>query len=611
MSEEIRAAVLDLADKYLFPYEIKQKPHGDELIPEFCPFCQGGSRQQDKKTFAVSLERGVYVCKRGSCGKRGTLQMLAEFFHENVSISSSSKAAVPMSSRSWKLPDTILSPPTEKIYNYFEKRKISRNTVDFFKIQSDERGNIVFPFYENGENVFEKFRKPEKHHSGDKSPKEWRSPGTKPVLFGMDMCSFSKPLTICEGEIDCMSLQEAGISNAVSVPSGCEDFSWVENCYDWLEKFKTIILFGDNDEPGQKMVRTLAKRLDESRCRIVENYPSREDGTPCKDANEILFFFGEFALIDMVENAKEIPVKGLLNLGEVIPTDPTCIPRIKTNIPKLDAMTGGLLEGGITIVLGKAGSGKSVLSNMIALNAIEQGYSVCVYTGEFRADRFQYWINLQAAGSDYITLKDDPVKGKKVPVLPYNVQERITQWYSGKLLLYDNDEVFDGSQADSILSVFTMAVRRHGARLLICDNLMMCVSDQEDEWRAQAIFANKLKKFATKYGVAILLVAHARKTKAGEKLNADDLSGASATNNLADVTLSVGQGQINILKNRDTGLLGTIEFCYCPDSKRIYQADTGDLMKLSWDKTGISPVPLRADSLPEYQVVPPPPAQPF
>lgn len=140
---------------------------------------------------------------------------------------------------------------------------------------------------------------------------------------------------------------------------------------------------------------------------------------------------------------------------------------------------------------------------------------------------------------------------------------------------------------------------------------MMSVSDQEDEWRAQAIFANKLKKFATRYGVAVLLVAHARKTKVGEKLNADDLSGASATNNLADVTMSVQQGSITILKNRDTGILGSIEFCYCPDSKRLYQADAGDRMNLSWDHKGIIPPSPLANSLPEYQVIPPIPAQPF
>ena len=611
MSDEIRSAVLELADKYLFPYKIRPTAHGDELIPEYCPFCNGGSSGKDRETFAVSLDRGVYVCKRGSCGKRGALETLGEFFHENISVNRPNAHKFENTTKNYVLPDTKLSPCTETIYQYFESRKISRQTVDTFKIQADDRGNIVFPFYENGENVFEKFRKPSKHRPEDKTPKEWRVPGTKPILFGMDMCVFSQPLVITEGEIDCMSLYEAGIHNVTSVPSGCEDFTWIENCYDWLERFKTIILFGDNDEPGQKMVKTLAKRLEESRCKIVEDYPERPDGGFCKDANEILYFHGDFALIDMVENARDIPVKGLLNLGEVIPTDPTLVPRIKTNIPKLDAMTGGLLEGGITIVLGRAGSGKSVLSNMIALNAIEQGYTVCVYTGEFRADRFQYWINLQAAGSNYITLKYDPVKGKQVPVLSYAVQQRVMNWYNGKLLLYDNDEVFDGSQADAILSVFTMAVRRHGARLLIIDNMMTSVSDKEDEWRAQAIFANQLKKFANKYGVAILLVAHARKTKAGEKLNADDLSGASATNNLADVTISVEAGRLTVLKNRDTGTLGTIDFCYCPDSRRIYQSDIGDKMRLSWDKTGIAPASPRADSLPEYAVVPPLPSQPF
>lgn len=433
MREEIRALVIDLADKYMFPYEIKPKPHGDELVPQICPFCGGGANGHDQKTFAVSLENGCYVCKRGSCGKRGTLESLAEHFKEKITVSRKNGENHASGGKNYVLPSVQTFPPTENIYDYFEKRKISRKTVDAFKIQADYHGNIVFPFYENGENVFVKFRKPEKHSPEDKSPKEWREAGTKPILFGMDMCVFSRPLIICEGEIDCMSLYEAGIDNAVSVPSGCEDYSWIENCYVWLEKFKTIVLFGDNDEPGQKMVKTLCKRLDESRCRIVEDYPARSSGKECKDANEILYFHGPFALIDMVENAKEIPVRGLLDLASVVPEDPTLVPRIKTNIPKLDALTGGLHEGGVTVIMGQAGSGKSCLSNMIILNAIEQGYTVALYTGEFNAPRAQYWINLQAAGSDYLTVKNDPIKGKMVPVLPYGVQERIMNWYRGKL----------------------------------------------------------------------------------------------------------------------------------------------------------------------------------
>ena len=608
MTDELRSEIIEFADKYLFPYNIRSTSHGDELIPQLCPYCQGGSSGKDENTFALSLDKGVFVCKRGSCGKRGRFEELAEHFHEKVTCS---RPVSEKKQQNWVLPDTKLSPPTEQIYQYFESRKISRKTVDAFKIQADPKGMIVFPFYENGVNVFEKFRRPWKPKDDEKKTKEWRFPGAKPVLFGMDACSFSQPLTICEGQLDCMSLYEAGIHNVVSVPSGCDDMSWVEHCWDWLERFKTIILFGDNDEPGRKMVQTLVKRLDESRCRIVEDYPDNPKGGQCKDANEILYHCGPFELIDMVDNAKEIPVKGLVDLGTVIPIDPTTVPRIKTNIPKLDSLTGGLLEGGVSVIVGKAGSGKSCLANGIILNAVEQGFTVCVYTGEFTLTRAQYWLNLQAAGSDYLTLKYDPIKNKKVPIVPYNAEQRILDWYKGKLFLYDNDEIFDTNEADSVLRVFTSAVRRYGAKLLVADNLMTLTSDREDETAAQRIFVNKLKRFARKYEVAVLLVAHARKTKAGEKLNADDLSGSSATNNLADMTLSVERGSITLLKNRDEGVMQTIEFCYCPDSKRIYQADSGDTMNLSWDKKGITPPEIRADSMPEYEVVPPPSKQPF
>ena len=128
----------------------------------------------------------------------------------------------------------------------------------------------------------------------------------------MDMCAFSQPLIITEGEIDTLSLYEAGIRNVVSVPSGCSNLDWIDTCWDWLERFQSIILFGDNDEPGRKMVREVVRRLDEARCMVVEEYPDRPDGTPCKDANEILFFHGAEALKATLDSAQPVPVKGIL-----------------------------------------------------------------------------------------------------------------------------------------------------------------------------------------------------------------------------------------------------------------------------------------------------------
>ena len=90
------------------------------------------------------------------------------------------------------------------------------------------------------------------------------------------------------GNCDTLALYEAGASNVVSVPAGCENLKWIEECWDWLEQFDDIILFGDNDVPGRRMVAQVIKRLGESRCRIVDTYPLDIEGRELKDANEIL-----------------------------------------------------------------------------------------------------------------------------------------------------------------------------------------------------------------------------------------------------------------------------------------------------------------------------------
>lgn len=171
-------------------------------------------------------------------------------------------------SKQYILPETELYPLTETILKYFGARKISPSTLEAYRIQGDVNGNIVFPFYRNETMEFVKFRRPRKPEPGE--PKEWQAKGACPILFGMDQCVFSKPLIVTEGQIDALSLFEAGLENVVSVPSGAENLEWIRTCWDWLDRFNTIVLFGDNDAPGKRMVQSVARRLDEARC-MLEN----------------------------------------------------------------------------------------------------------------------------------------------------------------------------------------------------------------------------------------------------------------------------------------------------------------------------------------------------
>lgn len=299
------------------------------------------------------------------------------------------------------------------------------------------------------------------------------------------------------GNCDAMSLYEAGIRNVVSVPSGASDLNWIENCWDWLENFDDIIIFGDNDQPGQEMIDNILRRLSGFQCRVVRDYPLRPDGvTECKDANEVLFFHGDLALWDMVDGAEGTPLKGVIRLADVVPIDPTTVPRIKTNIPKLDRTIGGIQSGTVTLFTGLSGSGKSTITGQFILSAIEQGEKACIYSGELGPEDVQAWLNFQAAGSDYITLKYDPVAGADIPYIQPEIQERIRDWYEQNLYLFDDSQFENESQLDSILAVFRMMARRVGAKLFLVDNVLTVTAEDDEEFRAQGRLIVSLKHFA-------------------------------------------------------------------------------------------------------------------
>lgn len=178
----IMQEITEFAKRHLEPFTVR----GDELIPDHCPICRGGE-SGDKYTFALNLTEGVYVCKRGSCGVRGRFEELAERFGERAELIRPAARA----RKQFVLPEVQLLPLTDTMIRYFAARKISVETLNAFSVAADSYGNIIFPFYRDGELVYVKFRAPRKPQGRER--KEWQSPGTRPILFGMDMCSFSQP----------------------------------------------------------------------------------------------------------------------------------------------------------------------------------------------------------------------------------------------------------------------------------------------------------------------------------------------------------------------------------------------------------------------------------
>lgn len=463
--EQITSSVIQLAEKYLGEFRIRN----GQIVAKVCPFCHGG-KSGDLDTFAIGLHNGAYLCMRGGCNKQGSFRQLCEHFGERYEGAVNVPRPTASNKKVYVKPDPEnLKPLTEEIVTYFGIRKISEETLSECKVAADDKGNIVFPFYRDGDLVYVKYRKPAKHVKGD-GPKEWQMPNTEPILWGMDQVSFNKPLIITEGMVDALSLYEAGCHNVVSVPGGANNLEWVTLCWDWLDKFSQIILFGDSDEAGVDMVSNVMKRLGEDRCLIPKEYPplilnGKDMNRPCKDANEILYVYGPEVLAELVHECEPAPVKGILNLAQVSWVDPSSIPRIFTRIPALDNAIGGLGEGSVTVFSGKRGEGKSTFNGQLLLNAIDQGNNVCAYSGELSSYKFLEWIMLQATEAKYVAYKTDPRSGKTYNVVPQDIQRRIKEWIDGHFYLFDNAYVDDMSQQEAILKVFTICARRYGCKL--------------------------------------------------------------------------------------------------------------------------------------------------
>ena len=537
---------------------------GGELFFKYCPHCNGGGKDTD--TFSINLESGVFKCFRASCDYHGHFVELARDFGFKLEQEQT---------RYKKLPQkTIESKP--KAIQFLESRGISADVCRRYNIttQRDNENILVFPFYdEQGVMQFIKYRKIDFVKGKDKC-KEWCEKDTKPILFGMAQCEDFTRLVITEGQLDSLSLVECGIKNAVSVPTGAVGFTWLSHCWDWVNKFDEIVVFGDNENGKITLVETLEKRIQgKVKCVRPEDYLCE------KDANDILRKYGKEAIIKAVENAQLREVKYVKRLANVEAVNLSELPKIKTGIRNLDRACGGLLMGHITLLSGKRGEGKSTLMSQFVGQAIDQGNAVFVYSGELPNYHFKNWLDLQIAGNKNIQTRTNEYGDNEYYLLP-NTVEKINEWYYDKAYIFDNTAITD-NEYEGLLKVITDAICRYDIKLVCIDNLMTAMEcdANTDLYRQQSTFVKNLEKLAQQYDVAIVLVAHPKKTNAD--FDNDTVSGSSDITNAVSFVLNYQRAKddesydskLMITKNRMNGKLLTgdnsIKLYYSEKSKRI------------------------------------------
>lgn len=432
----------------------------------------------------------------------------------------------------------------EHVYTYLAQRHISKDTVDAVDVREDGHGNIVFNYYDTNDVLcLVKYRPSHKIDKANGEIKAWcqKDADTTPLLFNMNRVNTTSPLLICEGEIDCMAAIEAGFTNAVSVPLGANNYGWIEENFDWLEQFESIIICSDNDEAGIKMQKECVFRLGSWRTKVVGiplfHYDAEQDKRfPMKDLNHVLYYEGKDAVLELIHNAKDTPVDSVSDFSDITNIDLDQIDGIKTGIPELDKRLMKLFYGTFTIVTGVNGSGKSSFLSQLICNAIDEDKNAFLYSGELPNFQSKNWINYILAGQRNV--REYSFNGATYWKVTPEAQKAMNEYYRGRLFIYKDG--YD-HKVDSILKSMEDSTRKYGCKLHIIDNLtsVNLEANEQNKYQKQEEFVTRLIDFAKKYNVAVLLVVHPHKIEQMRRLNKMDIQGISAIIDLAHRILSL------------------------------------------------------------------------
>lgn len=365
-----------------------------------CPQCSDGRKNKAAKPLSVNITAGDYHCHH--CGWKGNVRAIERKIERK---------------KYDKPPQHLIQNITlkENVVSWFRGRGISKETLDKFMIfaktewmpQTQKEENcIAFPYFRDGEMINIKFRDAKK---GFRLVKD-----AELIFFNLSSIGDKKYCIITEGEIDCMSVYEAGFSkecdehgevvsedyskwSIVSVPNGASKgnnrIEYLDNCSDWFIGLHEIIIATDGDEAGESLKEELIRRLGVERCKTV-SYPIEEvvplgNGLKrrCKDFNEVLQYLGKDAVFNVIHNASAIPIEGVYYVEELFPS---MLTNWKQGVPlapttRFDEMDNYFRwkKGDINLITGYANFGKTFfILQLMLTKSIWDGWKWAVFCPE-------------------------------------------------------------------------------------------------------------------------------------------------------------------------------------------------------------------------------------
>lgn len=512
--------------------------------------------------------------------------------------------------RDYRYPNEEADDLTE-VLDYLSIRGISAETAVMHGVGADSRGNIAFHYYDtNNVLTMVKYRPSHRIDKAAGEIKSWcqKDADTTPLLFNMNRVNIDAPLLVAEGEGDCLAAIEAGYTNAVSVPFGAGNFSWIEENFEWLEQFDSIIICSDNDEPGIKMQKECVSRLGSWRTKVVEIPQTYTDENGkvrhIKDLNEVLFYMGKQEVLNLILNAKDSPVDSVKDLSDIKSRSLDDLDGVCSGLATLDKEIMRFFYGTLTVLSGLPASGKTSFMYQLICQALDQGKNCWLFSGELPEEMTKDWFNYILAGRRNIKAYETREGDTYYRVTPDAMKE-IDDHYRGRWFVYKDDCEND---LELLLQSMTDVARKYGAKFFVLDNMMTIdVNNSDEELREQKEVVKKLVAFSKKFNVAIVLVCHPRKMQNTSTVGMYDIAGTSNIVNLAHRTIGLkliteqeknGNAQyssvpehlrnydvcLNIIKDRMRGRQGKyIGLYYDVPSRRFFSNKKEYEHNYAWD----------------------------
>ena len=454
-----------------------------------CPLCSTDRKPENQKRKCASYdwERGLGTCH--NCNR--TFQLHTYQRKGNVD-------------RVYVKPlHANIEVPGTKVQEWFKSRGISQATLTDLKVSegpefmpqtSKVENAIHFNYYIGDELINIKYR------DGRKNFKLYK--GAEKIFYNINNIVGYEYCIIVEGEMDALSIYEAGIPNVVSVPNGAtlnsNNLDYLDNCIDYFTDKEKIIIAVDQDEPGQALQQELVRRLGAEVCYLA-------DFEDCKDANEYLLKYGKEKLVSRITGAKPVPLENVTTFRDIEGEITDFVqngfkPGFQVGLPNFDEIFS-TYTGQFITVTGIPSSGKSDFVDQMVVG-YNQNYG---------------WKAAFASPENAPTyLHAHKLMRKVWQDMPRKSDIGTDKWNQVANHVNDNFFFIDMERytLESVLRKGAELVKRKGIKCLVIDpfNKVRDVDAKtEDVNRYTMEYLTKIEIFAKKYDVLVIVVAHPTK----------------------------------------------------------------------------------------------------